>query len=70
LPLPPRIRSDRVRGYGGYDYIIHMRDASHPDREFIEWVEPAIGSQRNAELCQAHAFGISLEDWLSIRQEG
>jgi hypothetical protein len=24
----------------------------------------------NAELCQARAFGITLEEWLSIEQEG
>jgi len=70
LPLPFRIRADRVPGYGGYDYFIHMRDASHPEREFVEWVDPAIGRQRNAELCQAQAFGISLAEWLSIRTEG
>lgn len=70
LPLPWRIRADRVAGYGGYDYFIHMRDASHPEREFVEWVEPVIGRQRNAELCQAHAFGITLAEWLSIEQEG
>lgn len=70
LPLPRRIARDRVRGYGGYDYFIHMRDASHPEREFIEWVDPTIGVQRNAELCQAHAFGITLDQWLSIELEG
>jgi hypothetical protein len=70
LPLRPRIARDRKPNYGGLDYFIHMRDASHPEREFIEWVDPEIGKQRNAELCQAHAFGISLEDWLSIEQEG
>jgi hypothetical protein len=70
LPLPFRIRLDRVQGYGSYDYFIHMRDASHPERQFIEWVDPTIGRQRNAELCQAHAFGISLGEWLSIGQEG
>lgn len=70
LPLPFRIRIDRFAGYGGYDYFIHMRDASHPEREFVEWVEPRIGCQRNAELCQAHAFGVSLAEWLSIEQEG
>jgi hypothetical protein len=47
-----------------------MRDASHPEREFIEWVDPEIGKQRNAELCQARAFGVSLDEWLSIEQEG
>ena len=70
LALPPRMARDRKRGHGGYDYFIHMRDASHPEREFIEWVDPRIGSQRDAELCQAHAFGIGLDDWLSIEQEG
>jgi hypothetical protein len=70
LALPPRIARDRKPDYGGFDYFIHMRDASHPEREFIEWVDPQIGRQRNAELCQANAFGISLDDWLSIEQEG
>jgi hypothetical protein len=70
LYLPGRIARDRKPGYGKYDYFIHMRDASHPEREFIEWVDPEIGRLRNAELCQAHAFGISLDDWLAIEQEG
>lgn len=47
-----------------------MRDASHPEREFIEWVDPQIGRQRDAELCQAGAFGITLHEWLSIVQDG
>ncbi|WP_018599372.1 hypothetical protein [Mycobacterium sp. 155] len=36
LALPLRLARDRRRGHGGYDYFIHMRDASHPEREFIE----------------------------------
>jgi hypothetical protein len=68
LPLPLRMIEDRVQG--NFDYFIHMRDASYPEREFIEWVDPRVGRQRNAELCQAHAFGISLEQWLAIEQEG
>ncbi|ABM16721.1 hypothetical protein H7I42_14000 [Mycolicibacterium vanbaalenii PYR-1] len=70
LPLPGRIARDRSPGYGDYDYFIHMHDASHPDREFVEWVDPRIGARRDAELCQAHAFGITLQEWLSIEQEG
>lgn len=70
LPLPWRLRIDRIAGYGGYDYFIHMRDASHPEREFVEWVEPELGRQRDAELCQARAFGISLAEWLSIELKG
>ena len=52
------------------DRSIHMRDASHPEREFVEWVSPDVGRRRNAELCQAHAFGITLEQWLSVDLEG
>lgn len=70
LELPPRLARDRRPDYGGYDYFIHMRDASHPEREFVEWVDPRVGRQRDAELCQAQAFGISLDDWLSIELEG
>jgi hypothetical protein len=70
LELPFRIRSDRLPGHGAHDYFIHMRDASNPEREFIEWVDPQIGRQRNAELCQANAFGITLAEWLSVEQEG
>ncbi|MDH6242692.1 hypothetical protein [Mycobacterium sp. OTB74] len=70
LELPPRLARDRKPGHGGYDYFIHMRDASRPEREFVEWVDPEIGKQRHAELCQAWAFGISLDEWLSIEQEG
>jgi hypothetical protein len=70
LELPFRIRSDRLPGYGAHDYFIHMRDASHPEREFIEWVDPEVGRHRNAELCQAKAFGITLAEWLSVEREG
>lgn len=68
--LPARMVEDRPRGYGMFDYFIHMRDASHPEREFVEWVDPAIALEGDAELCQAHAFGITLDEWLSIEQEG
>ena len=70
LRLPATIARDRPYGYGVFDYFIHMRDASHPEREFIEWVDPAIGRRGDAELCQAHAFGITREQWLSITVEG
>lgn len=70
LYLPPPIARDRPAGYGSFDYFIHMRDASHPEREFIEWVDPQVGVQGDAELCQARAFGISLREWLSIEEAG
>lgn len=74
-----RIRDFQIRGHGqprvagrgnNWSYFIYMRDASHAEREFIEWVDPEVGQQGNAELCQAVAFGITLEEWLSIEQEG
>jgi len=48
---------------GKTQYCIRMK---HPSlkTEYIEWVEPAIGEQRNADLCQANAFGVPLEDYL------
>ncbi len=70
LPLPDRIARDRPAGYGDFDYCIHMRDASHPEREFLEWVDPEVGRRGDAELCQAHAFGITREQWMSITEEG
>ena len=68
LRSPGRIARDRVREYGGFDYFIHMRDASHPEREFIQWVDPKVGARGDAELCQARAFGITLAQWLSIER--
>jgi hypothetical protein len=70
LRLPASIARDRPGGYGSFDYFIHMHDASHPEREFIEWVDPSIGRRGDAELCQAHAFGITRDEWLSIADEG
>ena len=53
---------------GRTEYCMLMDDAS-TDRQFIEWTPPEIGEQGNAELCQAHAFGIPLEDWLLVTEE-
>lgn len=49
-------------------YFMLMDDAS-TDRQFVEWVPPAVGRLGDAELCQAKAFGITLEEWLSIPPE-
>lgn len=38
-----------------------MRDTSLTESEFVECASPTIGAQRNAELPQAHAFGIPLD---------
>lgn len=51
LTLPPRMARNGKRVRRGYDYSIHMCDTSCLEREFIEWGDPRIGCQRDAELC-------------------
>lgn len=70
LSLPARLATNRPRGYGQWDYFVHLLDASHPEREFLKWVETRSDRQRNAELCEASAFGISQEQQLAIELEG
>lgn len=60
---------DDFMGTGRTEYCMFMVDSSTP-REFIEWVEPTIGKQKDADLCQANAFGIPLEDYLLMELEG
>ncbi len=55
-------------GSGSTEYCIWMKDASTP-REFVEWVDPKVGVQGDADLCQANAWGICLEDYLLMSQE-
>jgi len=45
------------------EYCMKMK---HPslDTFYIEWVDPKIGAHGDADLCQANAFGIPLEDYL------
>jgi hypothetical protein len=50
------------------DYCITMIDPS-TGRTYLEWVDPEIGQLRDAELCQAHLFGIDIRDWLSLQSE-
>lgn len=33
-------------------------------RQFLEWTPPEVGRKGDADLCQAHALGMSLEDYL------
>lgn len=51
---------------------VYMR-ALFPPSQVIQssnGVDPQIGRKRDAELCRAHAFGVSLDEWLSIELEG
>jgi hypothetical protein len=49
---------------GDTEYCIRMK---HPslDTEYIEWVEPKIGKQGSADLCQAKAFDVPLDQYLA-----
>lgn len=53
---------------GETEYAMWMQDSSTP-REFLEFVPPEIGKQKDADLCQASAWGIPLEDYLNMVQE-
>ena len=62
-------RIDGLIAPGHLCYCITMTDPSS-GREYLEWVDPRIGENCDAELCQAHLFGIDLREWLSLRCEG
>ncbi|OBJ98303.1 hypothetical protein A5746_13015 [Mycolicibacterium conceptionense] len=53
---------------GRVDYCITMTDPS-TGRSYLEWVDPDIADLGDAELCQAHLFGIDLRDWLALKRE-
>jgi hypothetical protein len=53
---------------GETEYAMHMVCPSTA-REYVEWVEPEVGKRKDADLAQAHAFGIPLEDYLAMEQE-
>ncbi|MGA5541371.1 hypothetical protein ACPCIR_05915 [Mycobacterium sp. NPDC051198] len=50
------------------DHCITMTDPS-TSRSYLEWVDPEIAAVGDAELCQAHLFGIDLRDWLALQRE-
>jgi len=56
------------RKQGDTEYCMTMKDGS-TDREFLEWVEPSVGKQKDADFAQATAFQIPLEDYLNIEME-
>lgn len=58
---------DNFMGTEQTEYCMWMQDWSTP-REFIEWVPPAIGKQKDADLAQANAWQIPLEDYLLAEQ--
>ena len=62
-------RIDNFMDTGETEYCMWMRDWSTP-REFIEFVEPEVGKSKDADLCQAHAFGVDLKEYLGCEARG
>ena len=60
-----KVLGDTSRIKNSTEYCMVMQDAS-TDRVFLEWVDPKIGQQEDADLAQATALQIPLEDYLSI----
>jgi len=46
------------------EYCMKMEHPSIKGKFYIEWVEPEIGKKADADLAQAHAFGMSIEQYL------
>ncbi|MCA4995133.1 hypothetical protein HWD35_10455 [Tsukamurella tyrosinosolvens] len=64
-----KIAGDDVEYDGdGVEYCMVMADAS-TDRQFLEWVDPAIGRQGDADLAQASAWGMERDEYLRVEQE-
>ena len=59
---------DNFMDTGETEYCMLMDDASTP-RQFIEWVEPTIGKQADADLAQASAFGVPKDIYISLGAE-
>lgn len=52
---------------GTTEYCLKMK---HPslDQEYIEWVHPDIGKQKDADLAQATAFGWTVDQYLDAAE--
>jgi len=48
---------------GETEYCMKMEHPSIKDKFYIEWIEPEIGKKKDADLCQAHAFGMTVEQY-------
>jgi hypothetical protein len=52
---------------GGTEYAMLMSCPS-TGREYIEWTPPEIGAKHDADLAQAEALGVALEDYLVMEE--
>jgi hypothetical protein len=55
---------DNFLGTNETEYCMKMEHPTIKGKFYIEWVEPSVGKKKDADLCQATAFGISKEDYL------
>jgi hypothetical protein len=53
---------------GETEYCMKMEHPSIAGKYYIEWVEPSIGKQKDADLCQAVAFGFTKEQYLEAEE--
>jgi hypothetical protein len=53
---------------GETEYCMKMEHPSIKGKYYIEWVEPSIGKQKDADLCQAVAFGFTKEQYLEAEE--
>lgn len=62
-----RIKALPTTGTVGYCMLMTCPSTQ---RQFLEWVNPAIGRRKDADLCQANAWGITKKQYLSMVAEG
>lgn len=53
---------------GDTEYCMKMEHPSIKGKFYIEWVEPKIGEQKDADLAQAVAFGFTKEQYLEAEE--
>ncbi len=54
---------DNFMDTGRTEYCMLMEHPSIKGKSYIEWVEPEVGKKADADLAQAHAFGISVKEY-------
>jgi hypothetical protein len=48
---------------GETEYCMLMEHPSIKGKQYIEWIEPEVGVKADADLAQAHAFGMTIEEY-------
>jgi len=53
---------------GRTEYCMKMEHPSIKGKFYIEWIEPEIGKKADADLAQAHAFGMTVEEYFNASE--